>query len=258
MKNSWIVYFSQLIALIATLFVNYLSNAKPINNVTSKEVSDMFPNFIVPAGFTFAIWGFIYILVVCYFIYYAVMIAKKVSGTVYQFQNMAMVFILSCILNSVWLLSFHHLKIGLSVVLMLGLLACLTYLFLRTQRQIQLSLWPKFAFEAYFAWINVATVVNICAFLVSLKWDGFGIAEINWAYIILSVLITLGLFITIRFKTIIYPLVISWAIYGIYSNLIDKNHEGGFLKFCLAFSILFAVMSAFNIVRDLFKSSMAD
>ncbi len=258
MKNSWIVYISQLVAFFATLYVNYLSNAKPINGVTSKEVSDMFPNFLVPAGFTFAIWGLIYTLLACYFVYYAIMLVKKVTGTVYQFQKMAMVFILSCILNSVWLIAFHHLKLGLSLLIMLSLLACLSYLFLRTQRQLQLSLWPKFAFEAYFAWINVATVVNICAFLVSIKWNGFGLEEINWAYIILSVLITLGLYITLKFKTIIYPLVISWATYGIYSNLQDTNYSGDFLKFCMVFSVFFAILSAFNMVRDVFKSSMAD
>lgn len=218
----------------------------------------MFPNFLVPAGFTFAIWGLIYTLLLCYFVYYAVILVRKVSGTIYQFQNMATVFIISCILNSVWLIAFHHLQLGVSLIIMLGILSCLTYLFLRTQRQIQLSLWPKFAFEAYFAWINVATVVNICAFLVSIKWGGMGIEEIHWAFIILIVLITLGLYISLKFKTIIYPLVISWAIYGIYSNLQEINYTGSFLKFCLVFSIFFAVISAFNMIRDVFKSSMAD
>ena len=218
----------------------------------------MYPNYLVPAGFTFAIWGLIYTLLACYLVYYAIALVKKISGTVYQFQNLALVFILSCILNSCWMFSFHHLKIGLSVILMIALLACLAYLFLRTQNQIQLSLWPKFAFESYFAWLNVAMVVNICAFLVSIKWNRFGIAEINWAYIILMVLIVLGLIVSLKFRTIIYPLVISWALFGIYSKLQDTNFEGSFLKLTLLFSVIFVVLSAFNIMRDIFKSSMAD
>lgn len=257
MKNSWIVYIAQLVAFISTLFVNYLANAKPINGYTSAEVSDKFLNLLVPAGFTFAIWGLIYTLVGCYLIYYAIMIVRNISGTVYQFQNMALIFIASCILNSCWMISFHHLQIGLSLFLMIGLLSCLTYLFLRTQNQIQLSLWPKFAFESYFAWLNVATVANACAFFVWLKWDGFGVEEVNWAYIILLVLISLGLYVCIRFKTIIYPLVISWALFGIYSKLQEVKFEGGLLKFTMIFSILFVIVSAFNIVRDIFKSSMA-
>jgi len=257
LKNSWIVYIAQLIAFISTLFVNYLANAKPINGLTSAEVSDKFPNLLVPAGFTFAIWGLIYTLVACYLIYYATVLVKKISGTVYQFQNLALVFIASCILNSIWLISFHHLKIGLSLLIMIGLLSSVCYLFLRTQYQIQLSLWPKFAFESYFAWLNIATVANFCAFFVWTEWDGFGVSEVNWAYIILLVLISLGLFVSIKFKTIIYPLVISWAIFGIHSKLQETNFEGGLLKFTLIFSIFFVVVSAFNIVRDFFKSSMA-
>ena len=258
MKNSWIVFIAQVVAFISTLYVNYLANAKPINGYTSAQVSDMFPNLIVPAGFTFAIWGLIYTLLACYLIYYAFVLVKKESGIVYQFQNLAPVFMVSCLINCCWMISFHHLKIGLSVVLMICLLGCLTYLFLKTQGKIQLSLWPKFAFESYFAWLNVAMVANICAFLVSINWDGFGVSENTWAFIILSVLISLGLYVALKFKTIIYPLVISWAIYGIHSKLQETNFEGAFMKFTLVFSIIFAVMAAFNIVRDLFKSSMAD
>lgn len=258
MKNSWFIYFAQLIAFFSTLFVNYLANAKPINELTSKQVSDMFPNYLVPAGFTFAIWGVIYTLLSCYLIYYLIVLIKKKTGTIFQFQKLALVFIASCIINCCWMVSFHHLQLGLSVLLMIALLSCLTFLFLKTQGKIQLSLWPKFAFESYFAWINVAMVANVCAFLVSIKWDGFGVPALTWAHIILMVLVCLGLFISIRFKTIIYPLVISWAIFGIYSNLMASGFHGGFLKFTMIFSILFSVMAAFNIIRDLFHSSMAD
>jgi len=211
LKN-WNLYIAQVIAFLATLYVNYLANAKPINGLSSKEVSDMFPNKLVPAGFTFAIWGIIYTLLACYLIYYAIALSKKKSDVIYQFEQLAFAFLASCIINGCWMFSFHYLQLGVSVILMIALLSCLTYIFIKTQSKIQLSLWPKLAFETYFAWINVAMVVNICAFLVSIKWSRFGISEMTWAWAIFLILISIASFITLKYKTILYPLVISWAV----------------------------------------------
>ena len=257
MKKNWILYLAQLIALLGTLYVNYLANAKPINGVTSKEVSDMFTNKLVPAGFTFAIWGIIYFLLAAYMIYYLVMLVNKKKDILYQFEQLGYVFIVSSIINACWMFSFHHLQLALSVVLMITLLSCLTFIFLKTQNKIQLSLWPKMAFETYFAWINVAMVANLCAFLVSIKWTRFGLTEMTWAWIIFIVLLCIATYITLRFKTILYPLVISWATYGIHSNLIDGGVNDGFTNFTLAASILFVLFAAFNSIKDVFKTSMA-
>lgn len=257
MLKNWTFYIAQLIAFLATLYVNYLANAKPINGFTSKEVSDMFTNKLVPAGFTFAVWGVIYLLLACYLIYYAIVLVKKKGDILFQFEELGLVFILTCIINSCWMLSFHHLKIGLSLVLMLGLISCLTYIFIKTQNKIQLSLWPKLAFESYFAWVNVAFVINICAFLVSIKWNGFGIEEITWAWIIFIVLVAIATFITFKYKTILYPLVISWAVYGIHSNLTETIPNDTFTTITMFVSILFVIFTAYNIIKDVFKSSMA-
>ena len=257
MLKNWTIYIAQVIAFFATLYVNYLANAKPINGLTSKEVSDMFPNKLVPSGFTFAIWGIIYTLLAAYLIYYAIMLVKKKGDVIYQFEQLGIAFIITCILNSCWMFSFHHLQLGLSVPIMIGLLSCLTYIFLKTQNKIQLSLWPKLAFESYFAWINVATVVNICAFLVSVKWNGFGVGEMVWAWIIFLILISIATFITLRYKTILYPLVISWATFGIHSNLSNVIPDDAFTTFTLLVSITFVLLAAFNSIRDVFQSSMA-
>ena len=256
MKN-WTFYIAQITLFAVTLYVNYLANAKPINGLTSKEVSDMFTNKLVPAGFTFAIWGVIYTLLICYLIYYAVMLIKKKSDIIYQFEQLAPAFIATSIINACWMISFHHLKLGLSLILMFSLISLLTYIFLKTQNKIQLSLWPKIAFESYFAWINVATVANICAFLVSIKWNGFGMNEMSWAWIIFLVLVALASYISLRFKTILYPLVISWATYGIHSNLLETDPNETFTTFTLIISVLFLLIAAYNSVRDFFQTSMA-
>ena len=51
-----------LLGFLFTVAVNGLANALPINDITTGELSDMYPNLFVPAGLTFAVWGVIYIL----------------------------------------------------------------------------------------------------------------------------------------------------------------------------------------------------
>ncbi|MFA5078888.1 MAG: hypothetical protein WC541_05315, partial [Dehalococcoidia bacterium] len=51
------------------VIVNYLANALPINNKTTGQLSDQYPNLFVPAGLTFAIWGLIYIMLFIFVVY---------------------------------------------------------------------------------------------------------------------------------------------------------------------------------------------
>ena len=48
--------------LIAMVVVNFLSTSLPINNVTMADVTYVYPHLLIPAGFTFSIWGVIYLL----------------------------------------------------------------------------------------------------------------------------------------------------------------------------------------------------
>ena len=58
-----------LIGFLGTVIVNGLANALPLNNKTTGELSDQYPNLFVPAGLTFSIWGVIYTLLAIFVIY---------------------------------------------------------------------------------------------------------------------------------------------------------------------------------------------
>jgi len=45
------------IAVVATLVVNGLANALPLNNQTTGAISDRFEVHFVPAGYVFSIWA---------------------------------------------------------------------------------------------------------------------------------------------------------------------------------------------------------
>jgi len=65
----WALKTLNLIAFLATVGVNALANALPINGKTTGELSDLYPNLFVPAGMTFSIWGVIYLLLAIFAVY---------------------------------------------------------------------------------------------------------------------------------------------------------------------------------------------
>jgi hypothetical protein len=45
------------LAVLASIVVNGMANAIPINGQTTGEISDRFQVYFVPAGYVFSIWG---------------------------------------------------------------------------------------------------------------------------------------------------------------------------------------------------------
>ena len=63
---------SIIIAGIMYLFMittNILANALPINNMTTGDIADKYPNLFQPVALTFSIWIAIYLLLFVYIIY---------------------------------------------------------------------------------------------------------------------------------------------------------------------------------------------
>lgn len=253
MKKHWIIYIIQLLSFIGTIYVNFLSTAQPINGYTPEQVSDIFSNKIVPAGFTFSIWGFIYLMLICYMVFYAYQLVKKSMPTILEFEKLSKWFILSNLINIAWIFSWHYLKPGICLILMIGLFSCLAMIFVINQSKIQLSLWPTLAFEGYFGWINVALVANTAAFLTAIKWNAFGMDTDIVAIIILLVLIGIGIFVSLKYHTIIYTLVLAWALYGVWSNIPNQTESEALIMIPLLGCCLFIIMALANLARDIFK-----
>ena len=93
------------------LVMNYLANALPLNNKTTGELSDSFPNLFVPAGLTFSIWGVIYFLL---FIYCVVQFTGSDKEVL---SNISWLFGISCVLNAIWIVFWHYGKLPSSLLI---------------------------------------------------------------------------------------------------------------------------------------------
>jgi len=216
------IFIGKIVAAVlyaVMVFVNYLANALPIGGITTGEASDAYANLFTPAGVTFSIWGLIYLLLFVYVIYqFTSLKDKKDKKTGQIFEKINGYFILSSLANIAWIFAWHYQFIGLSVLIMAVFLVSLIKIadILRKEQLIGLDYAAiKLPFSIYFGWISVATIANITVFLVSINWNGFGIADEIWMIILLFVGIGIGIWRMILDRNIAYGLVFVWAYIGI-------------------------------------------
>jgi benzodiazapine receptor len=220
---NWVLF----ILVIAT---NALANILPINGYNTGQISGFYPNYFVPAGFTFSIWGIIYLLLLNYSISYTYFSFKKQEFPEIKkyLDAITPYYWFTCILNAGWILAWHYLQVVASVLIMLAFLASLIKVFMIMQQE-ALTIKPlyhfliKTPFSVYLGWISVATIANITALLVHLHWNGFGIDPIYWTILMIAIAIVLGIYFIVQYKSIAYPLVLIWALWGIKAAQGPKN-----------------------------------
>lgn len=206
-----------------TITINALANILPINSLNTGQVSALYPSLFTPAGFTFSIWSLIYLLLIGF------IILHWIKRDAYVFAEISTLFWQSCLLNASWIIAWHYLQLGISLTIMLLLLLCLIQIFLKI-RKISLvkasdKLLVRLPFTIYLAWICVATIANVAAVLVHYKWGGFLSATV-WTIVMMGVAMALAVFITFKYKTPAFSLVVAWALFGIYSrwSALDNEH----------------------------------
>ncbi|MEJ2004391.1 MAG: tryptophan-rich sensory protein [Cyclobacteriaceae bacterium] len=201
------IRYINLAALAGVLYVNYLANAKPINGLNTGEISDMYPSLFTPAGITFAIWGVIYLLLLAFVIYAA---ANRYSND----TRINALFLVTCICNMAWIFAWHYLQTGLSVLIMLLFLVALIAIYRVLPSREGKPFWfVRVPFSVYLAWICVATVANISAWLIDMSFNpSFG--QVITAVMIITLLAILYI-IQQQQRNWAFSLVVIWALVGI-------------------------------------------
>jgi hypothetical protein len=221
------------VTFVVMIAVNALANALPINGRTTGEISDAYPNLFAPAGLTFSIWGVIYILLGAHVLYQLGLFQPKQPDVGHSarralLERVGVLFSLSSLANTAWILTWHYGFIGLSTLLlatMLVLLIVITRTILGGELSNRDRLFLRLPFSVYFGWITVAMIANITVWLVSLGWNGFGLAESTWAVVIILVGAIIGCAVILRDRDLAYGLVLIWAYLGIW---IKQTSESGF------------------------------
>jgi len=209
------------LAFILMLTVNALANILPINGQNTGQISNLYPNLFTPAALTFSVWGVIYLFLLLYTVYQTGIFGKKSQNFQKTIRETGGLYILTCLANTAWILCWHYNLMIESVGVMLLLLITLIIIYLKLRKSIGSgkTLGEKWMisipFSLYLAWISVATIANVTALLVKIKWDGWGIAPQIWTIAVIIVAIGITLIMQRQYRDIAYSLVVIWALTGI-------------------------------------------
>ena len=248
-KKTWAIG----IVFVITLVINALGAIGLINGLSQKEISDRFITLITPSSSTFSIWSLIYSLLLLSII----LLVVKRKDPYYQkaTDEIAGLFIVSGLLNIIWIVSFSFVLVELSLLFILGFVIVLAMLNQKLLAIRQNNRWIlPLAFGFYNGWLFIATVVNAAAALVKVKWNRFGLAEDIWGIIILIVALVLVFLVLSKLKNASFPLPVAWAYFGIYQYLKApegfKGVYGSLETVALAGAAVLVAMAAFQFVKN--------
>lgn len=233
----WVVFLSVLI----NIFFNVLSSMGKINGQTNGEISHRYNTPFTPADFTFSIWGVIYL---AYIIYAVVQLLPSQREKII-YHKLAFPFIAVNLLSVAWLFLFSFELMGLSTLVISSMLIFSLLLLHRVEYKHKFSFWLTIPFSLLAGWLSVAFLANVATWMVS---EGFRLNNnITIAMLVLAVLA--GVVVNLRYRDWLYPIVIAWADFGIWSANRELNDRlamvaiGSFF-FLIAWSIVLFIIRA--------------
>src|SRR5690625_2288600 len=238
-QRKWIIgYFT---AFIIMIIMNYSAGS----NVG--DVADDHPTIIQPAGFAFAIWGLIYVLIFIWMI--RILISKKGQPDIVE--RLKYWPIINFILNGIWIVVFTQQWMIISTVVILALLY--TLIKMHTVISAEPYHWyDRLPFSIYFGWVTIASIVNTFTVFSSYNIDSLlGMSELIWTIIAIIMAALIGIFFAWFFSDWLYPLVLIWPFFGIF---MESGDVSTVLNVSLASAGLILVMTAIVLISRKIKA----
>lgn len=215
------------LSLSVVLIVNFLANFLPIGGRTTGEVSSSYPSLFTPAGFTFSIWGLIYLLLITYAVYQ--LLPRNSDRPIFDRINRH--FVVNCAANSLWILCWHYELITLSLILMSAILISLIGIYRHILpdkiQGFRDRLFIRIPFSLYMGWITVATLANISVEQTVIGMDNWIMTKTVWVFVELALAGAVGTVMIIRYRDPIFGGVVAWAAYGITDKQVDTPEVAG-------------------------------
>ncbi len=196
--------FIPVIITLFTIFGNYIVG----KNV--KNVSDSYKMNITPKPFTFGIWGLIYMLLLYVtFVYY-----KEILEIKTKHGSILNLFIISAILNILWLYTW-----GKNLVLSSLILIVLAYILIIITTELNKANVNKvliYTFGIYTAWVIIAALLNLSILFLNNKIMSQDIIKI----LVVALLSIIPFIIKKHFGKAVIPMLLTfiWGSIGIITN----------------------------------------
>ena len=242
-----------LVAFAIVILLNFLSNALPINGQTMPEISARYPSLFTPAGFTFAIWGAIYLGLLVFVIWQALP-AQRSSDKVARLSTW---FQVNCLMNAVWIVVWHYDLLVLSLLVMLVILTTLILIYRTLIADIDAAPFTEhlvlyLPFSLYAGWITLATIANASILQTSNGWDYVWLTAVQWTLLKLALAGAIGARMVLKYRDPVFGAVVIWGAYGISAMQSATPSVSGA---ALTLSLLMALLVGFEFVTRLTETA---
>lgn len=203
---------SAVIAIIGSFVGSGAAGGTPIQDAAGGALAAN-ATLIAPATPAFGIWGVIYLGLMAY----AVWQFLPSQSSAERQRRLGYWVAASLILNAAWILSIQYDLLGLSVPIIVILLAVLLRIFIELASSAPSgrldALLTDGSLGLYLGWVAIATAANVTAFLVAIGFTGFGIAPEIWALVVIAAAAAAGLALAVYGHGRIAPaLSLSWGL----------------------------------------------
>ena len=245
-KNTHLISFVGLILLL-TLYIMTLNGFFGPHPIGTTSTSTR--PLIVPKGFAFSIWALIYTGLITFPIYQ--FIKKKEHP---KWCSLRVWYSLNVVLNGLWLVCASYDWLWITVIIILMMLFSLIKIDhqIRTMKNegVEINYWiESFVFSIYFGWVTLATVLNIAAALKFYDWDAWGIPELYWSLIILSITVVIIIKLFRSYHDQAFMTVGIWAFFALALRHWERLPMLAY--FSLGIIMIFIILLIFNqIVRS--------
>lgn len=243
-KNYYLMIFNVFI-YIAMVVVNITAQFGILNGATTAAISDRYTTLFTPAGFTFGIWMVIYVMLGIY-VFYSLMYPNNP-----KLKAIAPLFMVSCIANILWIISWHYFTSFVSLIVILVLLVILMFI---DKLSVNTNTLTKAAFSIYLGWITVASIASAFVYMESIgKFQFDSTLMIVLTIAALGVVNVLVLTKGRNEANVPYILTLVWSTVGILTkHLSGSGFDGEYLSIiiCCILTIIVGVITVILICLD--------
>jgi translocator protein len=240
-----------LVLFVLHVVISYMGMLTIYGPYTISEVSGMYPHLLTPAGFTFAIWGIIYVGLALQLGYHYKNTESQVAATVWQAigYRLALVHVATIL----WLVAWCQAWLVLANVFIVLQLVVVLQALIRVGAThprgtaFWLSATPL---AIYAGWLCIATVANTACTLVAHTQVSLPAESIAKIVVITVALVTLGTLFQTRLVAFAVP--IAWAFWGIYKAVQTAAYPS--LRYTLVAGIILVLTTALVVGISLLKS----
>jgi hypothetical protein len=196
------------ISVIGMITANIVFEVLPLNGISTAQVSIAHDTVLTPPGFTFSIWGIIYLwLLLSVLFQTGLFYTRKDADNPDLIYAMNSLLAIACLIDVVWLVMWHYQLILLSVIGIVLLWITLLFIYLRLApviRTMKVRLFMLCPISLFLAWISAASLLNFTVLVHDSSRNMLGLGMFPWSIAFLLILFATAEFFIIKYADYVF------------------------------------------------------